>query len=162
MTDLRLIALVGVPGSGKSTVAARAGLPVVSSDGVRGELYGDPAIQGDPAVVWGEVHARLAAHLAAGRSVILDATNVDPGHRAPLLAIASAHGATPVAWRVTTWHRESRRANRRRQRVVPDKVMDYMIRLYDRQANPRVLAREGWQIRNIAGPRARARKTGVS
>ena len=37
----RLICLAGIPGAGKSTFAQGFGLAVVSSDGVRRELYGD-------------------------------------------------------------------------------------------------------------------------
>lgn len=147
---LYLIALVGVPGSGKSTITANTALPVVSSDTVRCELLGSDADQSRPADIWAEVHRRLTNHLAAGESVILDATNVDPAYRAPLLTIARAAGATPVAWRITTPHAESREANRRRTRVVPDEVMDRMIGHFRRYCTTAALTAEGWTVRNIA------------
>lgn len=153
-TSLYLIALVGIPGSGKSTVTDRSTLPVVSSDQVRADLLGDPSCQDQAAVVWAEVHRRLAAHLAAGESVVLDATNLDPDHRAPLLEIARAAGATPVAWRITTPHTTSRRCNERRGaaggRLVPDGAMDRMIGLFNRRCTSSVLRAEGWTVRNIA------------
>jgi predicted kinase len=151
MTPKSLIVTVGVPGSGKSTVIARAassGIPVVSSDSVRAELNGDATCQDQADVVWALVHARLAEHLAHG-SVLLDATNVDPAHRAPLLAIAAAAGATPVAWRLTTWHRTARKANLRRTRVVPAEIMDRMIRVFNEHCTPEALAAEGWVVLNV-------------
>lgn len=102
MTEPKLlIATIGVPGAGKSTVIDRAHCPVVSSTAVRVELTGDPFKPRKVAAVWIEVHRRVADHLTRG-SVVLDATNLDPAHRAPLLVLARDAGAVPVAWRLTT------------------------------------------------------------
>lgn len=149
-----LIITVGIPGSGKSTLVADAHLPVVSSDAIRGELLGDEACQDRSNEIWAEVHRRITDHLNAGRSVILDSTNVDPAHRAPLLEIARAAGAVPVAWRLTTWHRASRRSNRRRARVVPEPVMTHMARLFNERCTPEALTAEGWTVRNVTRPTA--------
>lgn len=158
-----LIILVGIPGSGKSLAAASAagdGIPVVSSDAVRAELLGDEADQGQADVVWAEVHRRLAGHLTRG-SVLLDATNLDPAYRAPLLELARVAGARPAAWRLTTWHRHSLRANRRRARVVPPEVMGRMIGLYNTHCTWAALTAEGWTVHDVRNQPGRVDDTGT-
>ena len=75
-----LIMMVGVAGSGKSTIAQRiaqsAGAEIVSSDAVRGELYGDENCQANPAKVFGVVHNRIRTFLVEGKNVVYDATNL--------------------------------------------------------------------------------------
>lgn len=72
-----LYTLVGLPGSGKSTFAStHPECVVVSSDAVRGELFGDPSIQRDARRVFAEVNHRVAQALAEGRDVIYDATSL--------------------------------------------------------------------------------------
>lgn len=143
-----LIALVGIPGSGKSTIAARACCPVVSSDRVRREVLGDPTDQEHAAEVWAVIHRRLRETLVYS-SVVLDATNLDPAHRAPLLAIAEDAGAVPVAWRimVPVWKAEAR--NRRRKRTVPTKAMRRMVQLFHDHCDVDALAAEGWIVHDI-------------
>lgn len=72
-----LYVLVGLPGSGKSTFAAEhPEMVVVSSDAVRGELYGDESIQCDHARVFGVVNQRVREALNNGSDVIYDATSL--------------------------------------------------------------------------------------
>lgn len=77
--------MVGLPASGKSTYAKLLAEEidgiVVSSDGIRAEWYGDEAIQGDPAKIFREVEQRCKNALDAGRSVIMDATNMNAKKR---------------------------------------------------------------------------------
>ncbi len=102
-----LIAMTGLSGTGKSTVAramARSlDIPIIASDMVRKELAGrtGPAPadwgQGLYAASWTtRTYARLRqrAHdtLAAGTGVILDATFLDEGERGRIGALAAAAG----------------------------------------------------------------------
>lgn len=106
----RLIALGGLSGSGKSTLAAAiaadiapgSGALVVSSDVVRKRLMGvQPEQRLPPAAYATEISAQtydrlfedVSAALAAGQSVIADATFVRPADRRRLAALASAAGA---------------------------------------------------------------------
>ncbi len=76
--------LIGAPGCGKSTLAARLaeeGAVVVSSDAIRAELYGDEAVQDNPAAVFDIFYQRVREAVAAGRDVVLDATNTTRGMR---------------------------------------------------------------------------------
>lgn len=81
--------MIGVPGSGKSTIAEEIALNepaiIVSSDVIRGELYGDESIQGDPAKVFRIVHENVKHYLSKGCNVIMDATNINSKKRATFL-----------------------------------------------------------------------------
>lgn len=79
--------LVGISGSGKSTYAHYIKniflepTEVVSSDAIRGELYGNESIQGDPNKVFRIMLARTRQFLGEGKSVIYDATNLSDKRR---------------------------------------------------------------------------------
>lgn len=85
----KLFIMVGIPASGKSTVAKRIAeqelAVIVSSDVVRGVLYGDESVQGDPAKVFRIVHENVKYHLRNGHNVIMDATNINSKKRAAFL-----------------------------------------------------------------------------
>lgn len=86
----KLIILVGISGSGKSTWVnsldlEALGMRVVSGDIVRKELYGDISCQAYPKVVWSIVYERVADYLVAGYDVILDATHVKSKDRVSIL-----------------------------------------------------------------------------
>lgn len=78
----KLIMMVGVAGSGKSTVAMRIvsqmkeEVVLLSSDAIRGEIYGDENCQRDPGRVFDIMHQRTVAALSQGISVVYDATNL--------------------------------------------------------------------------------------
>lgn len=86
----RLIILVGLPGSGKSTYAKsimdpEGQLQYCSSDKVREELYGDQNIQGDPNKVFRVLHNKVKNQLDRGYDVIYDATNVTRKNRRSII-----------------------------------------------------------------------------
>lgn len=100
-----LVLLVGPTGAGKSTWVdqhIRAGLPstaIVSSDATREQLFDTDEVQDLPEVVFGLVHKVVEVRLGRGLTTVVDATNLNPSDRAPLLAIAKAAGAPTVAIR---------------------------------------------------------------
>ena len=59
----RFIMMIGPSASGKSTFANNLskyrGWRVISSDGLRKELYGDEAIQGDNKVLFSQIHKMI-------------------------------------------------------------------------------------------------------
>lgn len=92
----KLILLVGIPGSGKTTYAkeyARIYDNTVhlSSDLIRAELYGDESTQGDPVKVFGLMQKRAVDALKGGKSVLYDATNMTRKDRAGIIAACPRH-----------------------------------------------------------------------
>ena len=91
--------LVGASGSGKSTFAARHFLPseVLSSDAFRALVADDERDMSATADAFDVLHLVAARRLAAGRLTVVDATNVEPAWRRPLIALAREHGRVAVA-----------------------------------------------------------------
>jgi polynucleotide kinase-phosphatase len=96
---LCLVVLVGVSGSGKSRFAARHFRPteVLSSDTFRGLVGDDENDQSVTAAAFEALYAVAAQRLKLGRLTVIDATNVQPDARRPLLALAREYHVLPVA-----------------------------------------------------------------
>ena len=101
------IMMVGLPGSGKTTWAEKftstfsgGSITHISSDSIRGELYGDPNIQGDPSEVFSIMHNRTLIALDRGFNVIYDATNVTRKDRSYILDKLPAYVRTEciIVW----------------------------------------------------------------
>ncbi len=97
--ELSLVVLVGVSGSGKSTFARAhfTATEVISSDFCRGLVSDDENDQAATADAFDVLHYIAGKRLAAGRLTVVDATNVQAHARQPLVALARAHDALPVA-----------------------------------------------------------------
>lgn len=97
--ELALVVLVGVSGSGKSTFARRRFKPteVLSSDVCRGLVSDDENDQAATADAFDLLHFIARKRLAAGRLTVVDATNVQPESRGPLVRLAREFHCLPVA-----------------------------------------------------------------
>lgn len=97
--ELSLVALVGVSGSGKSSFAARHFAPteVLSSDFCRGLVSDDENDQSATEAAFDVLHFIAAKRLEAGKLTVVDATNVQPESRRPLVALAKKHHVLAVA-----------------------------------------------------------------
>ncbi len=97
--ELSLVVLIGASGSGKSSFAAKHFLPteVLSSDHARGMVADDENDQAATKEAFEIVHFVAAKRLGLGRLTVIDATNVQPDSRKPLLALAREHHVLPVA-----------------------------------------------------------------
>ena len=97
--ELSLVVLIGPSGSGKSTFAARHFKPteVLSSDFFRGLIADDENDQSATKVAFETLHFVAAKRLEAGRLTVIDATNVQPEARRPLLELARQYHCLPVA-----------------------------------------------------------------
>jgi predicted kinase len=90
---MRIVVLVGLPGSGKSTYLERMGVSGLASDAIRKLLADDEADQTIHVRVFQTLRYLLEQRVAIGRAVTyIDATNLTPEEREPYLAIGRAWG----------------------------------------------------------------------
>jgi protein phosphatase len=96
---LSLVVLIGSSGSGKSTFAKRHFLPseVLSSDYCRGLVSDNENSQEATNDAFDVLQYIAAKRLARGRLTVVDATNVQPEARAPLVHLARQYHCLPVA-----------------------------------------------------------------
>ncbi|PQO41922.1 polynucleotide kinase-phosphatase [Blastopirellula marina] len=99
LPQLSLVVLVGPSGSGKSTFARQHFLPseVLSSDYCRGLVSDDENNQEATTDAFDVLHYVAGKRLARGRLTVVDATNVQPEARRPLVALAKEYHVLPVA-----------------------------------------------------------------
>ena len=97
--ELSLVVLIGASGSGKSTFARKHFKPteVLSSDFCRGLVSDDENDQSASNDAFAVLHFISARRLAAGRLTVIDATNVEPEARKPLVALAREYHCLLVA-----------------------------------------------------------------
>src|SRR5260370_23082108 len=96
---LSLVVLIGPSGSGKSTFARKHFRPteVLSSDACRGMVSDDENNQAVTSEAFALLHFIAARRLALGRLTVIDATNVQPQARKPLVELARTSHCLPVA-----------------------------------------------------------------
>jgi predicted kinase len=121
MADTRIVVLIGLPGSGKSTWArAQRRATVLSSDDLRLLLCGDEANQAIHDRVFATMRYLLKHRLDLQAGVtILDATHLERKWRKPWLRMAAAHGAAVEAVLFDTPLEECLKRNGARARRVP-------------------------------------------
>ena len=97
--ELSLVVLIGPSGCGKSTFARRhfKATEVMSSDAFRGLVSDDENDQSATNDAFAALHFVAARRLARGKLVVVDATNVQPEARKPLVALAREYHVLPVA-----------------------------------------------------------------
>ncbi|PSB31921.1 AAA family ATPase [Stenomitos frigidus] len=136
---MRLILLIGLPGSGKSTFAALRlqACPqrqLISTDAIRSCLFGDEAVQENWLKVWREVGRQFQQTVQQGRmehtsEAIYDATNAVRRDRRRAIGLARTCGFTDITgvWLNTPLDICLQR-NQQRYRRVPDAVILRMHR----------------------------------
>lgn len=97
--ELSLVVLIGPSGCGKSSFARAHFKPteVLSSDFCRGLVSDDENAQAATNDAFDVLHYISRKRLAAGRLTVVDATNVQPEARKPLVALAREFHVLPVA-----------------------------------------------------------------
>jgi polynucleotide kinase-phosphatase len=98
--QLSLVVLIGPSGSGKSSFARRVFKPteVLSSDYCRGLVSDDENDQAATGDAFDVLHYIARKRLAAGKLTVIDATNIRPEDRKPLVALAREFHCLPVAF----------------------------------------------------------------
>jgi protein phosphatase len=97
--ELSLVVLVGPSGCGKSTFARKhfKASEILSSDFCRALVSDDENNQAATKDAFEVLHFIAAKRLAAGKLTVVDATNVQPEARKPLIALARQYHVLPVA-----------------------------------------------------------------
>jgi protein phosphatase len=97
--ELSLVLLIGPSGCGKSTFARKHFKPteVMSSDAFRAFVSDDENDQSSTDDAFAALHFVAARRLARGKLTVVDATNVQPEARKPLVALAREYHVLPVA-----------------------------------------------------------------
>lgn len=131
---LALVVLVGPSGSGKSTFARKHFLPteVISSDFCRGLVSDDENAQSATNDAFDVLNFVAAKRLSRGLLTVIDATNVQPESRRPLVELARAYHCLPVAIVLDLPESICQSRNRGRD---------------DRQFGPHVIAQQRSQLR---------------
>ena len=140
---------MGVPGSGKTYLTKRAAKPndlILDSDEIRGEVWGDPSIQTDPAHIFNIMYQRTRAALKVNRDVFYVATNISMKRRIALLKTLKKH-FSDVTYKcvcVIAPLDVCHRRNGARERIVPMEVIDRMARQFDPPCE-----NEGWDTIDV-------------
>jgi polynucleotide kinase-phosphatase len=144
--ELSLVVMIGASGSGKSTFARKhfKSTEVLSSDFCRGLVSDNENDQSATNDAFEVLHFIVAKRLAAGRLTVIDATNVQPEARKPLVALAREYHCLPVAIVLNLPEKVCRERNTQR----PDRDFGaHVIRQQNQQLRRslRDLKREGFR-----------------
>lgn len=132
--ELALVVLIGPSGSGKSSFAKKHFKPteVLSSDYCRGLVSDDENSQAATPDAFEVLHFIASKRLAAGKLTVVDATNVQPESRKPLVQLAREYHCLPVAIVLN----------------LPEKLcQERNVNRHDRDFGPHVIRQQSQQLR---------------
>lgn len=125
LPELSLVVLIGPSGAGKSSLARKLFKPteILSSDTFRGWVSDDENAQHATNDAFETLHFVARKRLARGLLTVIDATNVRPEDRKPLVKLAREYHMLPVAIVVATPEHICRERNQAR----PDRQFGFHV-----------------------------------
>lgn len=137
-----LISMVGLPASGKSTIAQQyndKGYTILSSDQMRQELFGDVNNQENNTILFNALYRDARIKLSQGQNVVIDATNLSSKRRVSGLESILKNTKKDliqldrsnihvVAEIVACPYNECIDRNKSRERKVPNSVIENMYK----------------------------------
>jgi protein phosphatase len=137
-----LVILVGPPASGKSTwgkdFCKQNKLEYVSTDEIRGELGSGEGDQSVSGAAFSVARSRVIRALTTGKSVMIDATNVNPKARKDWVAIGKDLDAFIIAVAFEVPKEELVRRDSNRDRKVGAEVIEKFFNRYQRPTEQEV------------------------
>ena len=139
----KLIMMVGLPASGKSTyaqcIADTEDAIIHSSDNLRKELFGDVNEQDKNNELFKELHNRIKSDLKTGKNVIYDACNISYKRRKAFLDELKKINCKKICCLIATPYEKCLEQDQKRNRIVPEHVIKRMYLHFDVPAGF-----EGW------------------
>jgi len=130
-----LFFMVGLPCSGKSVksqeLAEKHNAAIFSSDALREELFNDVNHQEDNAKLFNELHRRIKECLREGKNAIYDATNINYKRRMAFISELKSIPCNKICILMATPFDVCLNRNGKRERKVPEYVIDRMYRNFD-------------------------------
>jgi predicted kinase len=124
----KLVVMVGISGSGKSTFSnglkTSLNATVVETDAIRQEICGNAEDQTQNGRIFGIAKARVDSYLKQGKNVVIDATSLNAKDRRDWVKIGKENNAEVIAYVVKTDIATAKKRNAGRARKVPEWVID--------------------------------------
>ena len=124
--------LVGLPASGKSTIAKEISIKenavIHASDDLREELFKDVNENNKNDQLFKELHRRIKQDLSKGKNVIYDATNISMKKRKAFIEELKDIDCKKLCLFVVTPYEKCLEQNQNRERKVPDLVIEKMYK----------------------------------
>jgi predicted kinase len=137
----KLILLVGIPASGKSTLARKLtqkGFECINADTIRAELYGDELEQGDPQDVFSVFFERLEGMMKDEKDIVVDNTNLKAAHRKQILDRGHKFDYADIQlWILDVPLDVCLKRNALREKKVQEDVLANMFMTFNRSGRPR-------------------------
>lgn len=133
---MKVFIMIGVPGSGKSTIAKeiaeKYNAKILSSDKIREELFGSEDCQSKGWLVFSTLYSRAREYLMKNENIIIDATSINRKARKQIFSNLKDFDFEKIAIVKEVPIEVAKERNKSRDRVVPDAVIENFYARYEK------------------------------